>query len=223
VGVRILIVEDDAVLARGLTASLRLSGFTIDHEADGTDAAAIAIAEPYALVILDLGLPGLSGFEVLRQIRVRGCDVPVLILTARDAVADRVKGLDLGADDYLQKPFEPAELEARVRALVRRGMGPRNPVIACGALTLDRSSGAVHLAGRPITLRRRELAVLEGLMTRAGKVVPKEKLSAEVFGFDEPVAPNAIELYIARLRKKLEPDGPQIRTVRGLGYMIERA
>jgi two-component system response regulator TctD len=160
---------------------------------------------------------------VLRQIRVRGCDVPVLILTARDAVADRVKGLDLGADDYLQKPFEPAELEARVRALVRRGMGPRNPVIACGALTLDRSSGAVHLAGRPITLRRRELAVLEGLMTRAGKVVPKEKLSAEVFGFDEPVAPNAIELYIARLRKKLEPDGPQIRTVRGLGYMIERA
>jgi len=221
--VRILIVEDDAVLARGLTASLRLSGFAIDHEADGADAAAIAIAEPYALVILDLGLPGLSGFEVLRQIRVRGCDVPVLILTARDAVADRVKGLDLGADDYLQKPFEPAELEARVRALVRRGMGPRNPVIACGALTLDRSSGAVHLAGRPITLRRRELAVLEGLMTRAGKVVPKEKLSAEVFGFDEPVAPNAIELYIARLRKKLEPDGPQIRTVRGLGYMIERA
>lgn len=220
---RILIVEDDAVLARGLTASLRLSGFAIDHEADGADAAAIAIAEPYALVILDLGLPGLSGFEVLRQIRVRGCDVPVLILTARDAVADRVKGLDLGADDYLQKPFEPAELEARVRALVRRGMGPRNPVIACGALTLDRSSGAVHLAGRPITLRRRELAVLEGLMTRAGKVVPKEKLSAEVFGFDEPVAPNAIELYIARLRKKLEPDGPQIRTVRGLGYMIERA
>jgi two-component system response regulator TctD len=223
VGVRILIVEDDAVLARGLTASLRLSGFAIDHEADGADAAAIAIAEPYALVILDLGLPGLSGFEVLRQIRVRGCDVPVLILTARDALADRVKGLDLGADDYLQKPFEPAELEARVRALVRRGMGPRNPVIACGALTLDRSSGAVHLAGRPITLRRRELAVLEGLMTRAGKVVPKEKLSAEVFGFDEPVAPNAIELYIARLRKKLEPDGPQIRTVRGLGYMIERA
>jgi two-component system response regulator TctD len=223
VGVRILIVEDDAVLARGLTASLRLSGFAIDHEADGADAAAIAIAEPYALVILDLGLPGLSGFEVLRQIRVRGCDVPVLILTARDALADRVKGLDLGADDYLQKPFEPAELEARVRALVRRGMGPRNPVIACGALTLDRSSGGVHLAGRPITLRRRELAVLEGLMTRAGKVVPKEKLSAEVFGFDEPVAPNAIELYIARLRKKLEPDGPQIRTVRGLGYMIERA
>jgi len=223
VGVRILIVEDDAVLARGLTASLRLAGFAVDQEAAGTDAAAIALSEPYALVILDLGLPGLSGFEVLRRIRHGGCDVPVLILTARDAVADRVKGLDLGADDYLQKPFEPAELEARVRALVRRGLGTRNPVIACGALTLDRSCGAVHLAGRPITLRRRELAVLEGLMTRAGKVVPKEKLTGEVFGFDEPVAPNALELYIARLRKKLEPDGPQIRTIRGLGYMIERA
>jgi DNA-binding response OmpR family regulator len=219
---RILIVEDDAVLARGLSASLRLAGFAVDHEADGADAAAIALAEPYALVILDLGLPRLSGFDVLRRIRAEGSDVPVLILTARDAVADRVKGLDLGADDYLKKPFEPAEFEARVRALVRRGEGKRNPVLACGALTLDRSSGAVHLAGRPIELRRRELAVLEGLMTRAGKVVPKDKLAGQVFGFDEPVAPNAIELYIARLRKKLEPGGPQIRTVRGLGYMIER-
>jgi DNA-binding response OmpR family regulator len=220
---RILLVEDDAVLARGLAASLRLAGFAVDHEDTGTDAAAIAKAEPYALVILDLGLPGQSGFEVLRQIRASGSDVPVLILTARDALADRVKGLDLGADDYLQKPFEPAELEARVRALVRRGLGPRNPVISCGALTLDRSSGAVHLAGRALMLRRRELALLEGLMTRAGKIVQKEKLAGEVFGFDEPVAPNAIELYIARLRKKLEPDGPQIRTVRGLGYMIERS
>jgi two-component system response regulator TctD len=221
--VRILVVEDDAILARGLAASLRLAGFAVDHEADGTEAAAIAVAEPYALVILDLGLPGLSGFEVLRRIRAGGSEVPVLILTARDAVPDRVKGLDLGADDYLHKPFEPAELEARVRALVRRGLGQRNPVIACGTLTLDRSSGAVHVAGRPIALRRRELAVLECLMTRAGKVVPKEKLAGEVFGFDEPVAPNAIELYIARLRKKLEPEGPQIRTIRGLGYMIERA
>ena len=220
---RILIVEDDAVLARGLAASLRLAGFAVDHVADGAEAAAIALEEPYALVILDLGLPGLSGFEVLRHIRAAGSEVAVLILTAQDSVAVCVEGLDLGADDYLQKPFEPAELEARVRALLRRGLGQRNPVITCGALTLDRSSGAVHLAGRPVNLRRRELAVLEGLMTRAGKVVPKDKLAGEIFGFDEPVAPNAIELYIARLRKKLEPEGPQIRTVRGLGYMIERA
>jgi two-component system response regulator TctD len=220
---RILIVEDDAILARGLAASLRLAGFAVDHEADGRDAAAIALGEPYALVILDLCLPGLSGFEVLRRIRDGRSEVPVLVLTARDGVADRVQGLDLGADDYLQKPFEPAELEARVRALVRRGLGTRNPVIVCGALTLDRSSGVVQLAGRPIALRRRELAVLEGLMTRAGKVVPKGKLAGEVFGFDEPVAPNAIELYIARLRRRLEPAGPQIRTIRGLGYMIEQA
>jgi two-component system response regulator TctD len=220
---RILIVEDDAALARGLAGSLRLAGFAVDHQADGGDAAAIATSEPYALVILDLGLPGLSGFEVLRRIRARGSNVPVLILTARDAVADRVKGLDLGADDYLLKPFEPAELEARVRALVRRGLGERSPVLACGALTLDRSTGAVAVAGRPVALRRRELAVLEGLLTRAGKVVPKEKLAGEVFGFDEPVAPNAIELYVARLRRKLEPDGPQIRTIRGLGYMIDRS
>jgi two-component system response regulator TctD len=220
---RILIVEDDAALARGLAGSLKLAGFAVDHEADGGDAASIATSEPYALVILDLGLPGLSGFEVLRRIRTRGSNVPVLILTARDAVADRVRGLDLGADDYLLKPFEPAELEARVRALVRRGLGERNPVLACGALAFDRSTGAVAVAGRPVALRRRELAVLEGLLTRAGKVVPKEKLAGEVFGFDEPVAPNAIELYVARLRRKLEPDGPQIRTIRGLGYMIDRS
>ena len=220
---RILLVEDDAVLARGLAASLKLAGYAVDHETSGTDAAAIAESEPYALVILDIGLPGQSGFEVLRRLRARGSNVPVLILTARDTLADRVKGLDLGADDYLQKPFEPAELEARVRALVRRGLGARNPVIVCGALTLDRSAGSVHLAGSPVVLRRRELAILEALMARAGKIVPKEKLAGEVFGFDEPVAPNAIELYVARLRKKLEPDGPQIRTVRGLGYMIERS
>jgi len=219
--VRILIVEDDAALARGLAASLKLAGFAVDHEADGAEAAALAMLEPYALVILDLGLPNLSGFEVLQQIRRRGSDVAVLILTARDAVADRVKGLDIGADDYLLKPFDPAELEARVRALVRRGSGTRSPILTCGALTLDRSTGAVEVNGRTVSLRRREFAVLEGLMTRAGKVVPKDKIIREVFGYDEPVAPNALELYIARLRKKLEPDGPQIRTIRGLGYMMD--
>jgi DNA-binding response OmpR family regulator len=219
---RILLVEDDAALARGLVAALKLAGFAVDHESDGAAAASLATQEPYALVILDLGLPGLCGFDVLRQIRRRGSDVPILILTARDAMSDRVKGLDLGADDYLPKPFDPTELEARVRALVRRGLGKRSPALSCGALTLDRSTGQVSLNGRALALRRRELAVLEGLMARAGKVVAKEKLAGEVFGLDEPVAPNAIELYIARLRKKLEPDGPQIRTIRGLGYMMDR-
>ena len=218
---RILIVEDDAALARGLAGTLRLSGFAVDHEADGAEAASLAVSEPYSLVVLDLGLPNLSGFDVLRQVRRSGSKVPVMILTARDAVTDRVKGLDLGADDYLLKPFEVAEFEARVRALVRRGQGLPDPVLTCGPLSLDRAAGVVCLNGQPLILRRRELAVLTGLMTRAGKVVPKERLISEVFGFDEPVAPNALELYVARLRKKLEPDGPQIRTIRGIGYLLE--
>lgn len=218
---RILIVEDDAALARGLTASLKLAGYAVDHVASGEEAARLERAEPYGLVVLDLGLPDLSGFEVLTRIRRRGSTVPVMILTAREAVADRVKGLDLGADDYLLKPFDPAEFEARVRALMRRGQGTPVPELVCGALRYDRSTATVMLNGRVLDLRKRELAVLEGLITRAGKVVPKDRLAGEVFGFDEPVAPNAIELYVARLRKKLEPDGPQIRTIRGLGYLME--
>jgi two-component system response regulator TctD len=218
---RVLIVEDDAALARGLIATLKLAGLAVDHELDGEQAAQLAVSEPYSLVVLDLGLPGLSGFEVLRRIRAAGCAVPIMILTARDAVADRVRGLDLGADDYLLKPFAPAEFEARVRALIRRGQGTPNPVLCCGALTLDRATGMVTLAGESVPLRRRELAVLTALMARAGKVVPKERLSAEIFGFDEAVAPNALELYIARLRKRLQPGGPEIRTIRGLGYLLE--
>jgi DNA-binding response OmpR family regulator len=218
---RILIVEDDAALARGLAGTLKLSGFSVDHEADGAEAAALAVSEPYSLVVLDLGLPNLSGFDVLRQIRRSGSKVPVMILTARDAITDRVKGLDLGADDYLLKPFDVAEFAARVRALVRRGQGLPDPSLTCGPLSLDRAAGVVSLNGDPLILRRRELAVLTGLMTRAGKVVPKERLISEVFGFDEPVAPNALELYVARLRKKLEPEGLQIRTIRGIGYLLE--
>lgn len=218
---RVLVVEDDALLARGLVATLKLSGMAVDHEADGEQAARLAVSEPYSLVVLDLGLPGLSGYEVLRRVRAAGARVPVMILTARDAVADRVRGLDLGADDYLLKPFAPAEFEARVRALIRRGQGVPNPVLRCGALALDRATGMVTLGDRPVPLRRRELAVLTALMARAGKVVPKERLGAETFGFDEAVAPNALELYVARLRKKLQPDGPEIRTIRGLGYLLD--
>lgn len=218
---RVLVVEDDAALARGLVAALKLSGLAVDHEADGEHAARLAVSEPYGLVVLDLGLPGLSGFDVLRRVRAAGVAVPVMILTARDAVADRVRGLDLGADDYLLKPFALAEFEARVRALMRRGQGTPNPVLRCGALVLDRTTGTVTLAGQVVPLRRRELAVLTALMARAGKVVPKERLGAEIFGFDEAVAPNALELYVARLRKKLQPGGPEIRTIRGLGYLLD--
>ncbi|MET0402016.1 MAG: response regulator transcription factor [Cystobacter sp.] len=218
---RILIVEDNAALARGLTASLKASGFAVDHVTHGVSALDEHRLVPYNLMILDVGLPDLSGFDVLKQLRQRGASIPVLLLTARSAVADRVKGLDLGADDYLLKPFEPEELEARVRALLRRGHGQPAPALSLGGLVFDRSAGTATLHGRPLELRRREWAVLESLMRRAGKVVTKERLGAEVFSHDEPVGPNALEVYVGRLRKKLEPDGPTIRTIRGLGYLLD--
>jgi two-component system response regulator TctD len=163
----------------------------------------------------------MSGFDVLRRLRERKCRTPILILTARDTVQDRVAGLDLGADDYLLKPFDPTELEARIRALIRRSQGDPSPILKIGNLTIDRSLGTAVVSGRALELRRREWAVLDRLAARAGRLISKERLTDEVFGFDEPVAPNAIEVYVARLRKKLEPDGPAIRTLRGLGYMLD--
>jgi DNA-binding response OmpR family regulator len=219
--VRILIVEDDMALVRGLSASLKAMGFAVDHEPDGAEAASIAISEPYSLLVLDLGLPNSSGFEVLRQVRASGSKVPIMILTARDATADKVKGLDLGADDYVRKPFDLSEFEARVRALVRRGQGRPDPLLTCGPLVIDPAMGRATLGDKPLDLRRREMAVLKILMLHHDKLVLKERLIAEVFGFDEPVGPNALELYIARLRQKLGPDGPRIRTMRGLGYLLE--
>jgi DNA-binding response OmpR family regulator len=219
--VRILIVEDDAAMARGLAERLKLSGFAVDIESDGASAAQTALLEPYSLIILDINLPNVSGFEVLHKIRQAGSAVPVMILTARYAVDDKVSGLDLGADDYLSKPFDISEFDARVRALVRRGQGLPNPTLICGPLAFDRAAGTIALNGRPLELRRREFSVLVVLMTRAGKLVSKERLIAEVFGFDEPVAPNAAELYVGRVRQKLGSDGPRIRTVRGLGYLLE--
>ena len=218
---RILLVEDDPALLRGLVTTLRSHGYAVDTAADGASAVSMASAEPYALVLLDVGLPDFSGFEVLKRLRQRGLRVPILMLTARDTVQDRVMGLDLGADDYLLKPFEPSELEARIRALMRRSHGDPSPVISVGNLVIDRSTGTATVLGRPLDLRRREWAVLDRLVSRPGKLVSKERLTNEVFGFDEPVAPNAIEVYVARLRKKLEPDGPTIRTLRGLGYMLD--
>ena len=219
--VRILIVEDDAAMARGLAERLKLSGFAVDIESDGASAAQTALLEPYSLIVLDINLPNVSGFEVLHKIRQERSNVPVMILTARYTVDDKVSGLDLGADDYLSKPFDISEFDARVRALVRRGQGLPNPTLICGPLAFDRAAGTITLSGRPLEVRRREFAVLEVLMTRAGKLVSKERLIAEVFGFDEPVAPNAAELYVGRVRQKLGPDGPRIRTVRGLGYLLE--
>jgi two-component system, OmpR family, response regulator len=219
---RLLLVEDDHALARGVITLLRDSGYAVDHVTTGAAALETVDLEPYNLVILDIGLPDISGFDVLTRMRRAGMRMPILILTARDALTDRVTGLDRGADDYLLKPFEPVELEARVRALVRRGGGDPNPVIKVGALTLDQSSGEVRINDRPIDLRRREIAVLTSLARRAGKIVPKERIAAEVFDYDDQVGSNALELYIARLRKKLKPDGPQIRMQRGVGYVLEQ-
>ncbi|WP_312487185.1 response regulator transcription factor [Sphingomonas sp.] len=218
---RILIVEDDAALARGIVALLRAAGHAVDHVATGQDALSVAACEPYALVVLDVGLPDIDGFTILQTLRRQGNRVPVMMLTARDALDDRVRGLDLGADDYLRKPFAPEELEARIRALGRRRGGDPTPELVLGTLVLDRSRGAARVGERTLDLRRREWAVLDALATRAGQIVPRETLQSEVFGYDEPVGPNAIEVNITRLRGKLAPDGPAIRTVRGVGYMLD--
>ncbi len=218
---RILIVEDDAPLARSIVALLRCVGHAVDHVGGGEDALMVLADEPYALVVLDVGLPDLDGFTVLQALRRRGDRVPVLMLTARDALDDRVRGLDLGADDYLRKPFAPEELEARIRALGRRRGGDPTPELVIGSLVLNRSTGQAQVGGRSLDLRRREWAVLDALATRAGQIVPRETLQSEVFGYDEPVGPNAIEVNITRLRGKLAPDGPAIRTVRGVGYLLD--
>ena len=217
---RILLVEDDPALSRGIIALLKAAGHAADTAKDGETALFLAEAEPCSLVILDIGLPDMSGFDVLKKLRARACKTPVLILSARDHVTDRVKGLDLGADDYLLKPFDASELGARVRALLRRDHGDPCPVLIIGNLTIDRSRATAEICGRPLQLRRREWAVLDRLTAKVGDVVSKEKLMAEVFSYDDAVAPNAVEVYVARLRRKLEPDGPSIKTMRGLGYML---
>jgi DNA-binding response OmpR family regulator len=218
---RILIIEDDTSLVAGLKKALTPAGIAVDHEASGLAAMDVAPSEAYSMIVLDLGLPDLPGQEVLRRLRNNGCEVPILILTALGEVKDKVRCLNLGADDYLTKPFDLGEFEARVRALMRRSKGRPAPVLKCGNLVFETSSATTRLGDNPLSLRRREMAVLAILMTDAGKLVRKERLISEVFSFDEPVAPNAIELYIGRLRHKLGPDGPRIRTVRGLGYLME--
>jgi two-component system response regulator TctD len=218
---RILIIEDDTSLVAGLKKALAAVGIAVDHEERGLSGLEIAPSEAYSLIVLDLALPDLPGQEVLRRLRDGGCTVPILILTALGEIKDKVKCLNLGADDYLTKPFALEEFEARVKALARRGKGQVAPVLRCGALQLETASGTVTHAGATLTLRRREVAVLAVLMAHAGRLVHKERLISEVFSFDTPVAPNAVELYIARLRQKLGPSGPTIRTIRGLGYLME--
>ena len=218
---RILIVEDDLVLADGLKSSLTQSGYAVDLMTSGIDADGVLAYQTFDLVLLDLGLPKLSGFEVLKRLRGRGSKMPVLILTANDDVDNRVKGLDLGADDYLSKPFNLAELEARVRALIRRGQAGGSAIISVGKLQLDTTSRAAAYNDASLNLSARELAVLEILMLKAGKVVNKEQMLEKLCNFDEDISDNALEVYLHRVRKKLELSDINIRTIRGLGYMLE--
>ena len=220
---RILIAEDDQVLADGLLRTLRAAGAAVDHVASGDEAdAALLMRDSFDLLILDLGLPGMSGLDVLKRLRARGSRLPVLILTAADSVEDRVRGLDLGADDYMAKPFALAELEARVRALVRRGNGAASSIIQHGPLTFDQAGRVASIDGKMIELSARELSLLEVLLQRAGRLVSKEQLVERLCEWGDEVSNNAIEVYIHRLRKKIERGPIRIATVRGLGYCLEK-
>ena len=218
---RILVAEDDPTISHGLVRALRESGYATDEVQSGSAADSALATQLFDLVILDIGLPGLDGFQVLKRLRDSGNVTPVLILTALDGVEYRVKGLDLGADDYLAKPFSLRELDARVRALLRRAAGQAQSVIKHGRLRFDTAGRVALLGGSVIELSVREIGLLEIFLTRIGRVVSKEGIIDLLFEWGEDATPNAVEVYIHRLRKKLEPDGVEIRTVRGLGYCLD--
>ncbi|SDK20173.1 two component transcriptional regulator, winged helix family [Methylophilus rhizosphaerae] len=218
---RLLIVEDDLVIANGLVRVLTQAEYAVDHVADGKQALRAIQDDVYDLVILDLGLPAMDGVQVLSHLRQQANPVAVLILTAREDMETRVQALDLGADDFLTKPFHLEELEARVRALIRRSKLGNNLPLQCGNLRLDVPNKLASINELAITLSARELHLLETLMLRMGKIIAKEQIMESLCNWDESLGDNAIEVYIHRLRKKIEPSGARIRTVRGLGYMLE--
>ena len=220
---RILLAEDNRGLSDWLARLLRRERYVIDCVHDGDEADEALATQDYALAILDLGLPGLNGLEVLKRLRRRGGATPVIILTAQDSLASRVAGLDGGADDYLVKPFEISELEARIRAQLRRGSGAKAPMLEFGPLAFDSNLRSFALAGAPLALTPREHAVLERLMRDIGRTTRKNALAESVFGMDDEANPNAVEIYVHRVRKKLEGGGVGIATLRGLGYMLRRA
>jgi len=219
---RVLLAEDDTVLADGLCRSLRKSGYAVDWVTTGSDADSALVAQPYDLLILDLGLPRMSGLEVLKRLRGREARVSVLILTAADSVEQRVRGLDLGADDFMAKPFALSELEARVRALVRRAMGAGSNIVRLGDLVYDQGGRTATLHGQSLELSARETGLLEVLLQRAGRLVSKEQIVDHLCEWGDEVSHNAIEVYMHRLRRKLEGASIRIATVRGLGYCLER-
>ncbi|MBY0350427.1 response regulator transcription factor [Tabrizicola sp.] len=219
---RLLLVEDDLPLAEALTALLAGSGHAVDCVHDGLGAEALLLAEQFELVILDLNLPGLDGLSLLRRIRGRTPSPAVMILTARGAPEERVRGLDLGADDYLSKPFDVREFEARVRSLLRRQAGLRSSVVRLGGVELDLTSRQFAAEGVVLDLPPRERALLELFFQRAGKVVAKEAIVQSLTSLDDLLSDNAIEQYVSRLRRRIAPYGLVLRTVRGLGYLLEK-
>jgi two-component system OmpR family response regulator len=220
--VRILLVEDDAMLAEAVSRALTQSAHAVDCARTGEEADRALATESYDLVLLDVGLPKIDGFEVLRRLRARRATVPVLMLTANDSPEAVVTGLDLGADDYLTKPFRLSELEARVRALIRRAHSGMTSDLVNGRLRLDTAGRRLYLDDQPMELSLRELAVIELLMLREGKVVTKQQIIDHLYGWEDVSSSNAVEVFIHRLRKKLEGSGVSITTVRGMGYLIEK-
>ncbi len=217
---RLLVVEDDVQIADGLARALRRSGHVVDVLGNGRDADSMLLSQEYDLVVLDLGLPGLDGLTVLRNLRQRQKQTPVLVLTARDNLPDRLRGLNLGADDYMVKPFELAELEARIRAITRRALAGSGTDITIGQLCFKLAARRVHVCDIAIELSPREFSVLEILLLRRGRVVSKAQIQEQVGDWKE-LTDGAIELYIHRLRRKIENAGVEIRTVRGFGYLLQ--
>ena len=218
---RILITEDDAALAEALQFSLVQAGYAVDRVANGAAADEALKEDIFGLLILDLGLPKLDGFEVLRRLRRRNASMPVLILSGREKPEEKVTGLDLGADDYLVKPFSLSELQARVRALLRRGQGGVSPVISYGELNFDTIGRTASIGGKTLQLSLHQIGVLEILINRFGRIVSKDQLVSKLYNYDTSVSHNAIEVYIHRLRKKIEGSGIALRTLYGQGYLME--
>jgi two-component system response regulator TctD len=220
---RILVVEDNAELARWLGRTLRAQQYTVDCIDNGADADFALRSEKYNLVILDLALPRMDGKVVLRRLRARQDPTPVLVLTANNTIQSRVSELDQGADDYMAKPFEVEELEARIRMLLRRSSGQPSPFIACGDLGYNTNTREFQISQIPLALTPRERAVLELLIRKAGTTVTKQALAQSLFSLDEETSTDAIEIYVHRLRKKLETSSAKILTLRGLGYLLRQA
>ena len=219
---RILVVEDDPLLAESLIRALQQQGYSVGHARRGHDADALLRAHRYDLLLLDIGLPDVDGFEVLRRLRARADAMPVLVVTAREEVDERVHGLDLGADDYLTKPFSLSELEARVRALLRRAKPTLASRVVVGGLTVDPAARRALIGDQPVDLTAREWALLDLFLARPGQALSKITIARTVSDGASAITPNTVEVYVSRLRAKLEPAGIVIRTVRGFGYLWEQ-